>query len=243
MAFLSRHGRGHRLSPTEINYRANICGFKMLGCDAAAVGVGRAGACARSTRRGTSSIPDQFIDRTRHRAGHVLRRRRRGARGVRRSGLPGRCSGCLEERRATRRPDGPPAAAPTSAWRGRSSRRGRSRTSTARWGADVIGMTNLTEAQARPRGGDLLRDARARDRLRLLARGRRRTCRSRRSSRSSGRTRPPRGARSREAVARVDPGRGLRLPGRDALRHPHRPEGDPRGGEGAADGPIAGRYL
>ena len=33
VAFFSRHARGHRFSPTEINYRANICGFKMLGCD------------------------------------------------------------------------------------------------------------------------------------------------------------------------------------------------------------------
>ena len=34
VAFFPRHGRGHRFSPSEINYRANICGFKMLGCDA-----------------------------------------------------------------------------------------------------------------------------------------------------------------------------------------------------------------
>ena len=31
VAFLSRHGRGHRLSPSELNYRANIFGFKLLG--------------------------------------------------------------------------------------------------------------------------------------------------------------------------------------------------------------------
>src|SRR3954449_6140857 len=31
VAFLSRHGRGHRLSPTELNYRANLFGFKLLG--------------------------------------------------------------------------------------------------------------------------------------------------------------------------------------------------------------------
>src|SRR3984957_9141897 len=31
VAFLSRHGRGHRILPSEINYRANICAMKMLG--------------------------------------------------------------------------------------------------------------------------------------------------------------------------------------------------------------------
>ena len=67
VAFLSRHGRGHRLLPTEINYRANICGFKMLGCDALL----SASACG-SLRVEYSPrhvvVPDQFIDRTRHRA-------------------------------------------------------------------------------------------------------------------------------------------------------------------------------
>src|SRR5258706_16205514 len=34
VAFLARHGRGHRLAPSQINYRANMFGFKLLGCDA-----------------------------------------------------------------------------------------------------------------------------------------------------------------------------------------------------------------
>src|ERR1700723_4786471 len=33
VAFLSRHGRGHRFSPSDINYRANICALKMLGAE------------------------------------------------------------------------------------------------------------------------------------------------------------------------------------------------------------------
>ena len=33
VAFLARHGRGHRLLPTELNFRANICGFKLLGVE------------------------------------------------------------------------------------------------------------------------------------------------------------------------------------------------------------------
>ncbi|MGA8267139.1 MAG: hypothetical protein WB787_05210, partial [Candidatus Acidiferrales bacterium] len=33
VAFLARHGRGHRFSPSEINYRANICAMKILGAE------------------------------------------------------------------------------------------------------------------------------------------------------------------------------------------------------------------
>src|SRR5580704_13275536 len=33
VAFLARHGRGHVLSPSEINYRANVCAMKMLGIE------------------------------------------------------------------------------------------------------------------------------------------------------------------------------------------------------------------
>ena len=53
VAFLSRHGRGHRLAPTEINYRANVCGFKMLGLRRAALGVGLREPARGATRRGT----------------------------------------------------------------------------------------------------------------------------------------------------------------------------------------------
>lgn len=67
VAFLSRHGRGHRLMPTELNYRANIYGFKLLGVhtilSASAVG------SLKEVYRPTDIVfPDQFIDRTRHRA-------------------------------------------------------------------------------------------------------------------------------------------------------------------------------
>ena len=50
VAFLSRHGRGHRLSPTEINYRANVWGFKALGCDAL-LSASAVGSLRRSTPR------------------------------------------------------------------------------------------------------------------------------------------------------------------------------------------------
>jgi 5'-methylthioadenosine phosphorylase len=66
VAFLSRHGRGHRLTPSELNYRANIFGFKVLGVhtilSASAVG-------SMKLEYAPTDIvfPHQFIDRTRHR--------------------------------------------------------------------------------------------------------------------------------------------------------------------------------
>ncbi len=66
VAFLARHGSGHRLSPSDLNYRANIYGFKLLGVDwilsASAVG-------SLQERYHPLDIlfPDQFIDRTRGR--------------------------------------------------------------------------------------------------------------------------------------------------------------------------------
>ena len=144
VAFLSRHGRGHRLLPTEINYRANVCGFKMLGCDALL----SASACG-SLREGLAPrhavVPDQFIDRTRHRAdtffgdglvahvgfadpvcgslAGVL------AESGRSSGLTVHRGGiyvCMEGPQFSTR-------AESNLYRS--------------WGADIIGMTNLTEAR------------------------------------------------------------------------------------------------
>jgi len=64
VAFLSRHGRGHRLMPSEINYRANIHGFKQLGVrrifSASAVG-----SLKLQHKPMDFVLPDQFVDRTR----------------------------------------------------------------------------------------------------------------------------------------------------------------------------------
>jgi len=63
VAFLARHGRGHRLLPSELNFRANIYGFKALGAEwilsASAVGSMREDVKPRDIL-----IPDQFFDRT-----------------------------------------------------------------------------------------------------------------------------------------------------------------------------------
>jgi 5'-methylthioadenosine phosphorylase len=144
VAFLARHGKGHRLLPTEINYRANLFGFKLLGCDAV-LSASAVGSLQERYAPRHAVVPDQFIDRTRHRpdtffgdgiAAHV------GfanpvcpslaaalAASARDSGLTTHDGGtyvCMEGPQFSTRAE---------------SRLYRS------WGADVIGMTNLTEAK------------------------------------------------------------------------------------------------
>jgi 5'-methylthioadenosine phosphorylase len=66
VAFLARHGRGHRILPTEINFRANIYGFKQLGVERI-VSVSAVGSLKEEHKPLDFVIPDQFFDRTRHR--------------------------------------------------------------------------------------------------------------------------------------------------------------------------------
>jgi 5'-methylthioadenosine phosphorylase len=144
VAFLSRHGRGHRLSPTEVNYRANIFGMKLLGVhtilSASAVG------SMREEYHPTDIVfPHQFIDRTRHRAdtffgngvvGHVpfadpicVAVSRLMGEAAREAGARAHEGGvyvCMEGPQFSTR-------AESNLYR--------------TWGVDVIGMTNLTEAK------------------------------------------------------------------------------------------------
>ena len=64
--FLPRHGRGHPLTPTELNYRANIWGLKRLGATAV-VSVSAVGSMREDIRPLDIVIPDQFYDQTRRR--------------------------------------------------------------------------------------------------------------------------------------------------------------------------------
>lgn len=64
--FLPRHGRGHRISPTEINYRANIYGMKQLGVTWL-LAISAVGSLREEIHPGHMVIIDQFIDRTRQR--------------------------------------------------------------------------------------------------------------------------------------------------------------------------------
>jgi 5'-methylthioadenosine phosphorylase len=66
VAFLARHGRGHRLLPTELNFRANIYGFKTLGVEFL-ISVSAVGSLKKEYVPGHIVVPDQFFDRTRHR--------------------------------------------------------------------------------------------------------------------------------------------------------------------------------
>ena len=63
MVFLPRHGRGHRLLPSEVNYRANIYGMKQLGVERI-ISVSAVGSLREEIVPGHIVIPDQFIDRT-----------------------------------------------------------------------------------------------------------------------------------------------------------------------------------
>ncbi len=66
VAFLARHGRGHRITPTELNFRANIYGFKMLGVDTI-LSLSAVGSLKEEHKPLDFVIVDQFVDRTRGR--------------------------------------------------------------------------------------------------------------------------------------------------------------------------------
>ena len=144
LVFLPRHGRGHKYSPSEINYRANIWGLKALGVTHV-IAVSAVGSMREEIAPGDFVIIDQFIDRTRHRkdtffgdgvVAHVMfgdpvcgSLRGVLAEAARESGAKVHDGGtylCME---------GPAFSTRAESKLYRS------------WGVDVIGMTNLTEAK------------------------------------------------------------------------------------------------
>jgi 5'-methylthioadenosine phosphorylase len=66
IAFLPRHGRGHRILPSELNFRANIYGMKKLGVERL-ISVSAVGSMREDIHPGHIVIPDQFFDRTKGR--------------------------------------------------------------------------------------------------------------------------------------------------------------------------------
>ncbi len=68
VAFLARHGRAHSLMPSELNFRANIYGFKLLGAEWI-LSVSAVGSMREDVKPLDILIPDQFFDRTRGRIG------------------------------------------------------------------------------------------------------------------------------------------------------------------------------
>src|ERR1700728_2259427 len=144
VAFLARHGRGHRILPSELNFRANIYAFKKLGVERI-VSVSAVGSLKEEHKPTDFVIPDQFIDRTFLRtstffgdgiAGHVgfgdpvcATVATAAAEACATSGVVGKKGGvyiCME---------GPQFSTKAESNLYRS------------WGADVVGMTNLQEAK------------------------------------------------------------------------------------------------
>jgi|SRR5580658_6342689 5'-methylthioadenosine phosphorylase len=66
VAFLARHGRGHRILPSEINFRANVYAMKLLGVQRI-ISVSAVGSLMEDLRPGEFLVPDQFVDRTKNR--------------------------------------------------------------------------------------------------------------------------------------------------------------------------------
>jgi 5'-methylthioadenosine phosphorylase len=144
LVFLPRHGRGHRVLPHEINFRANIHGMKQLGVEWI-VSVSAVGSMKEEIRPGDLVIPDQFVDLTRRRVGSFFGDGVAGHVGMADPVCP-----VLHDRVAA-------AAGATGArvHRGGTylvidgpqfSSRGESRIY-RQWGVDVIGMTNMPEAK------------------------------------------------------------------------------------------------
>ena len=73
VAFLARHGRGHRIMPSNLNFRANIHGLKQLGVQWV-LSFSAVGSLQEELAPLDFCIPDQFFDRTRGRRVDVFRR-------------------------------------------------------------------------------------------------------------------------------------------------------------------------
>ena len=144
VAFLARHGRGHRLMPSELPFRANLWAMKFLGVRYL-LSVSAVGSLKEAYAPRHIVVPDQFIDRTRHRpdtffgdglAAHV------GFGDPVCPVLTGLMAGSAEEAGAVVHRggtyvcmEGPQFSTRAESFLYRS------------WGADVIGMTNLQEAK------------------------------------------------------------------------------------------------
>jgi 5'-methylthioadenosine phosphorylase len=144
VAFLPRHGRGHRLTPTELNYRANIFGFKLLGVEQL-ISVSAVGSMKLEYKPTDILVPDQFFDRTRHRVdtffgnglvAHVSLAKPVCPRLIDPFVEAARAAGATVHRGGTYiNMEGPQFStrAESEVYR--------------KWGMDIIGMTNLTEAR------------------------------------------------------------------------------------------------
>ena len=144
VAFLARHGKGHRILPSELNFRANIYGFKTLGVEQL-ISVSAVGSMQEQYEPLHVVVPDQFFDRTRHRVDTFF-----GDGLVAHVSLADPLCPALSEVLA----DSAEAAGATTHRGGtylcmegpQFSTRAESRIY-RQWGVDIIGMTNLQEAR------------------------------------------------------------------------------------------------
>jgi 5'-methylthioadenosine phosphorylase len=144
VAFLARHGKGHRFTPSEVNYRANIYGMKLLGVNTI-LSASAVGSMKVDYKPTDIVFPHQFIDRTRHRAdtffgngivGHVAFADPVCAGVSFLMGDAARAAGATVHMGGTYVcMEGPQFSTRAESNLYRS------------WNADVIGMTNLTEAK------------------------------------------------------------------------------------------------
>ena len=144
VAFLARHGGGHRLSPSELNFRANIFGMKTLGVEYI-LSASAVGSLKEEYRPADIVIPDQFFDRTKGRPSSFFGRGLVGHVGFAHpfckilSGIAyesGRKSGATMHKGGTYVcMEGPQFSTLAESRLYRS------------WGMDIIGMTNLQEAK------------------------------------------------------------------------------------------------
>jgi 5'-methylthioadenosine phosphorylase len=144
VAFLARHGVGHRISPTELNFRANIFGMKRLGVTAI-LSASAVGSLKEELKPLDIVVPDQFIDRTRGRistffgrglVAHIAFAQPICGEVARVAAAAGERVGATVHRGGTYVcMEGPQFSTLAESRLYRS------------WGADVIGMTNLQEAK------------------------------------------------------------------------------------------------
>ncbi|MDE3180095.1 MAG: S-methyl-5'-thioadenosine phosphorylase [Acidobacteriota bacterium] len=144
VAFLARHGRGHRLLPSELNFRANIFGMKKLGVERI-ISLSAVGSLREDFRPMDCVIPDQFFDRTDGRISTFFG----GGIAVHISFARPFCPGvqetlaaACEEVKVTRHRGGTYVCMEGPAF----STKAESNVYRA-WGMDIIGMTNLQEAK------------------------------------------------------------------------------------------------
>jgi 5'-methylthioadenosine phosphorylase len=144
VAFLARHGAGHRVLPTEINFRANIFGFKVLGIERI-ISASAVGSLKEEYKPLHIVVPDQFFDRTKSRistffgrglVAHVAFAHPLCAELSRIAGDAAEAVGATVHRGGTYvNMEGPQFSTLAESRLYRS------------WGMDVIGMTNLQEAK------------------------------------------------------------------------------------------------